>query len=83
MIYQMCLIFQESFTCPAQNGFYAVDGQCISDYYICLGGESFVQVEQLVHLWMSKYFTQSLFARNVQEQAMCMIHWFPDAGHLP
>jgi hypothetical protein len=61
-VYGYCLI-KERFTCPTSDGFYGIDGQCTANYYACVGGAAYPQVnienkfsEQLLKTWQQPSF---------------------------
>lgn len=39
---------QERFTCPPTDGFYAIEGECTADYYACVGGVAYGQVNEIL-----------------------------------
>lgn len=47
---------QERFTCSSTDGFYAIEGECTANYYACVGGVAYSQVNEILlrlNFWLT------------------------------
>lgn len=44
MYNQELLIGNDDFECPSSDGVFPADDQCTGDYYLCVDGDSYIQV---------------------------------------